>query len=96
MGSAAIPFLTMPGSYYLGFIVLGAPLATRRPRIAIALLAATIGWAVCVHAFPGRALGYAVSSWILVAYSLWVLAELWFPAERAIAPPAAPHREAKS
>ena len=28
------------------------------------------------------ALGYAVSSWILVAYSLWLLAELWLPAQR--------------
>jgi hypothetical protein len=81
MGSAAIPFLTMPGSYYLGFIILGAPLATRRPRIAIALLAATLGWAVCVIQFPGRALGYAVSSWILVAFSVWMLVELWLPAQ---------------
>ncbi len=91
MGSAAIPFLTMPGSYYLGFIVMGAALATRRPRIAIALLAATVGWAVCVIQFPGRALGYAVSSWILVSYSLWLLAELWLPAERRDAnPPSSP------
>ena len=85
MGSAAIPFLTMPGSYYLGFILMGAPLATRRPRIALALVAATVGWAVCVIQFPGRALGYAVSSWILVAYSLWLLAELWLPAQRTAA-----------
>jgi hypothetical protein len=96
MGSAAIPFLTMPGSYYLGFIVMGAALATRRPRIAFALLAATVGWAVCVIQFPGRALGYAVSSWILVAYSLWLLAELWLPAESMDAnppssPPVVPH-----
>ena len=88
MGSAAIPFLTMPGSYYLGFIVMGAALATRRPRIALALLAATVGWAVCVIQFPGRALGYAVSSWILVAYSLWMLVELWIPAQPTAASPA--------
>ncbi len=87
MGAAAIPLLTMPGSYYLGFVVMGAPLATRRPRIALALLAATVGWAVCVIQFPGRALGYAVSSWILVAYSLWMLVELWLPAQRRDAPP---------
>lgn len=83
MGAAAIPFLTMPGSYYLGFIIMGAPLATRRPRIAIALLMATLGWAVCVIQFPGRALGYAVSSWILVAYAVWMLVELALPAQRA-------------
>ena len=64
------------------FESLGAPLATRRPRIALALLAATVGWAVCLIQFPGRALGYAVSSWILVAYALWLLAELWLPAQR--------------
>ena len=85
MGAAAIPVLTMPGSYYLGFIVMGAPLATRRPRIALALLLATVGWAVCVIQFPGRALGYATSSWILIAYSLWMLVELWIPAAQTAA-----------
>ena len=53
MGAAAIPVLTMPGSYYLGFVVMGAALATRRPRIGLALLLATAGWAICVVAVRG-------------------------------------------
>jgi hypothetical protein len=83
MGAAAIPVLTMPGSYYLGFVVMGAALATRRPRIGLALLLATLGFAICVVHFGGRALGFAVSSWILLGYSAWLLAELWLPAQRA-------------
>jgi hypothetical protein len=82
MGAAAIPFLTMPASYYLGFVVIGAALATRRPRIGIALLLATLGWSICVVYFPVRALGFAISSWILLAYAAWSLAELWLPARR--------------
>lgn len=83
MGAAAIPVLSMPGSYYVGFVVLGAALATRRPRIGLALLLTTLGFAICVVHYHGRALGFAVSSWILLAYAAWLLAELWLPAERA-------------
>ncbi len=81
MGAAAVPVLSMPGSYYLGFVVMGAALATRRPRIGIALLLATFGWALCIAHYQVRALGFAVSSWILLGYSTWLLAELWLPAE---------------
>jgi hypothetical protein len=76
LGAAAIPFLTMPGSYYVGFVLVGALLATRRPRIGAALLAAAAGWSLCLLAYEPRALAYAASSWILLGYALWMLAEL--------------------
>lgn len=82
MGAALIPFVTMPGSYYIGFVLAGAPLALRRPRIGIALLAASLAWATCLVVYGTRALAFASSSWVLVAYSLWLLAELAFVAPR--------------
>src|SRR4029434_8868373 len=33
LGAAAIPFLTMPGSYYIGFVCVGGLLAARRVRV---------------------------------------------------------------
>jgi hypothetical protein len=78
MGAVLIPFVTMPGSYYLGFVLVGALLAVRRPRIALALLVASAAWAVALVLYGSRAIAYAASSWILIAYSLWMLGELAF------------------
>ena len=78
MGAAAIPFLTMPGSYYVGFVLVGALLATRRPRIGVALLAAALLWSLFLLLYEPRALAFAASSWVLLGYSLWMLAELAF------------------
>jgi hypothetical protein len=75
LGAAAIPFLTMPGSYYLGFVIAGALLATRRWRIGVALLLACAAWSVCLLAYGTRALAFASSSWVLLAFSVWMLAE---------------------
>jgi hypothetical protein len=86
MGSAAIPFLTMPASYYVGFIVMGAMLATRRPAIGVALLAAVVGLALPLVLYPGRAIGFATSSWALLGYSAWLLAALWRPAAPVVSP----------
>lgn len=78
MGAVLIPFVTMPGSYYIGFVLVGALLAVRRPRIALALLVASAAWAVALVLYGSRAIAYAASSWILIAYSLWMLGELAF------------------
>jgi hypothetical protein len=78
LGAAAIPFLTMPGSYYVGFVVVGALLATRRWRSGLALLLACAAWSACLVAYGERAIAFASSSWILMAYSLWLLAEAAF------------------
>lgn len=80
MGAALIPFATMPGSYYIGFVLAGAPLSVRRPRIGVALMAATVGWAISLVVYGNRALAFSTSSWVLIAYSLWMLAELAFAA----------------
>lgn len=78
MGAALIPFATMPGSYYIGFVLAGAALAARRPRIGLALLAASAAWATFLVVYGSRAIAFAASSWVLIAYSLWMLAELAF------------------
>lgn len=84
LGAAAIPFLTMPGSYYIGFVAVGGLLATRRWRIGAALLLACAAWSLCLVVYGVRALAFASSSWVLLAYSLWLLAELaWTQPERA-------------
>jgi len=75
LGAAAIPFLTMPGSYYLGFVLAAALLARRRWRIGAALLLACAAWSFCLASYEGRALAFAASSWVLLALSLWMLAE---------------------
>lgn len=75
LGAAAIPFVTMPGSYYLGFVLAGALLAKRRWRIGAALLVASAAWSLCLASYGGRALAFATSSWVLIAFSLWTLAE---------------------
>lgn len=82
LGAAAIPFLTMPGSYYLGFVLAGALLATRRPRIGIALLVACAAWSLCLVVYGQRALAFASSSWVLLAFSVWMLAEMAFAGAR--------------
>ena len=78
LGAAAIPFLTMPGSYYVGFVLVGALLATRRWRSGAALLLACAAWSLCLAVYGARALAFASSSWVLLAYSLWILAEAAF------------------
>ena len=80
MGAALIPFATMPGSYYIGFVLVGALLAVRRPRIGVALLIASVAWAAILVHYETRAIAFAASSWVLIAYSLWMLAELAFAA----------------
>jgi hypothetical protein len=80
LGAAAIPFLTMPGSYYLGFVLVGAPLAVQRPRIGVALLVACMVWSASLVVWEARALAFAASSWVLLAYSLWLLGEIAFAA----------------
>jgi hypothetical protein len=70
----------MPGSYYLGFVLVGAPLAVRRPRIGVALLVACMAWSASLVVWEARALAFAVSSWVLLAYSLWLLGEIAFAA----------------
>lgn len=82
MGCAIVPFATMPGSYYVGFVLAGAPLAIRWPRIGFALLLACLGWSITLVAFGSRAIAFASSSWILLAYALWLLAELAFAQPR--------------
>jgi hypothetical protein len=87
LGAAAIPFLTMPGSYYIGFVLVGGLLATRRWRTGAALLLACAAWSICLVVYGGRAIAFASSSWVLLAYSLWLLAELaWAPPDDAPAP----------
>jgi hypothetical protein len=87
LGAAAIPFLTMPGSYYIGFVCVGGLLAARRWRIGAALLVACAAWSLCLVVYGARALAFASSSWVLLAYSLWLLAELaWAPADAPTEP----------
>jgi hypothetical protein len=84
LGAGAIPFLTVAGSYYVGFVLVGGLLATRRWRIGAALLAACAAWSICLTVYGVRAIAFASSSWVLVAYALWMLAELaWAPAHDA-------------
>jgi dipeptide/tripeptide permease len=56
----------------------GAPLAMRRPRIGIALMAASVAWAISLVVYGNRAIAFSASSWVLIAYSLWMLGELAF------------------
>jgi hypothetical protein len=92
MGSTLIPILTMPGSYYVGFVIAGALLATRRPRIGVALLALTTAFAASLVAAPQSPRPFAWSSAALLVYGAWVLVELQLPVAaqpQAAAPPVA-------
>jgi hypothetical protein len=90
MGALLIPIVTMPASYYLGFALAAAPLATRRPRIGTALLLAVLGWAAALLAYQERALAFAWSSALLLALCAWVLVELQLPARGGLSAPADP------
>jgi hypothetical protein len=84
LGAAAVPFLTVSGSYYLGFVLAAALLAKRRWRIGAALLLACAAWSFFLANYGGRALAFAASSWVLLALSLWMLVEAaWAPPESA-------------
>jgi hypothetical protein len=75
MGATLIPVLTMPAAYYLSYVLATAMLATRRPRIGIALMAALLGWNLAALAYPNPT-GYMISSSIGLAFLLSVLLEM--------------------
>jgi hypothetical protein len=78
-GALLIPVLTLPASYYVGFVVVGALLATRRPRVGLALLLTVVGFAASVAAYGSDRLAYVWSSAIVLAYCAWALHELARP-----------------
>jgi hypothetical protein len=85
LGAALIPLLTLPASYYLGFLVTGALLATRRPWLGVWLLAAVLGCALAVACFGHDLRAFLVSSAVVVLYGLGLLIGLQRPAGAAAA-----------
>ena len=79
MGAFLIPVLTMPASYYFGFALAAAPLATRRPRIGSALLVAVVGSSLGIAGWHTGATAFAVSSFALLVCCAWALLELQLP-----------------
>jgi hypothetical protein len=82
-GLLAIPFVTLPASYYVGFVTVGALLATRRPRVGTALLATTLAFAIALVLDPIGSRAHVASSLALLAFCLWTLFELRRPARPA-------------
>jgi hypothetical protein len=80
MGAFLIPVLTMPASYYFGFTLAAAPLATRRPRIGSALLVAVLGSSLGIAGWQTRSPAFAISSFALLVGCAWTLLELQLPA----------------
>jgi hypothetical protein len=83
MGAFLIPVLTMPASYYFGFALAAAPLATRRPRIGSALLIAVLGSSLGIAGWGTGATAFAVSSFALLVCCAWTLLELQLPVDPA-------------
>jgi len=79
MGAFLIPVLTMPASYYFGFMLAAAPLATRRPRIGSALLVAVVGSSLGIASWHTGATAFAISSFALLLACGWALLELQLP-----------------
>jgi hypothetical protein len=88
MGSTLMLVLTTPASYYLSFVLSAAMLATRRPRIGMALMLTLAAWCLGFASIGRGPLPFVFSSAVGLLFFLYVLVEL----QLAPAPPAAPER----
>jgi lysophospholipase L1-like esterase len=79
MGFSLILVLLQPGAYYLSFMVVVALLASRRPRIGIALMAAAICHDLASIYHYQQNLEHILGSAIAIALSLYVLLEMQIP-----------------
>ena len=79
LGFALIPLWVAPTGYYFHFVVLGAPLALRRPWVGVWLLAACLCW--LANGLAWRPLGsqFTVASLIALGLSVAVLLAMQRP-----------------
>jgi hypothetical protein len=85
LGFVLVPFLTQPANYYYSLVLPAALLATRRPRIGLALFATTLLWGGAGLVYYGgpRSLDareFATESLIAVLFCLFVAREMTLPA----------------
>ena len=76
MGATLMLVLMTPANYYLGFVLAAALLATRRPRIGIALMGALAGWGLAFIEYGREPMAYVLSSAIGLVFFLYVLLEM--------------------
>jgi hypothetical protein len=89
LGFAWIPVFMSPTNYYYSFVVAGALLAKRRPRIGAWLLAASLAWTAFGLVFYLTEGAFMAASAVAVAASLAIL---WEAGNPAPAPPSGPPR----
>ncbi len=81
MGATLMPVLTTPGSYYSSFVMAAAMLATRRPRVGMALMAVLVAWSLAIVEHGREPMAFVSSSAIGLGFLLYVLIEMqWAPA----------------
>jgi len=89
LGFALIPMLTDPTNYYYSFVVLGAVLTVRRPRIGLWLLGAALLWNLNGLLHYRTYEEYAYASAIAVLLALAVVIEMSRPLTDDVPPRAA-------
>ena len=89
MGFTLIPVLGQPANYYYSFVIAAVFLATRRPRIAVWLLAASIVWAATGLVLYMQDVRFVAFSVTAVALCFAVVWEMTRPAEDEAEPGAA-------
>ncbi|MCZ6463039.1 MAG: hypothetical protein O7A09_01790 [Proteobacteria bacterium] len=80
LGFTLVPVLTQPTNYYYTFVLAAALLATRRPRIALFLLGASVAWSANGLVFYREQAGFVGASLIALVFCAALLWEMQRPA----------------
>lgn len=79
LGFVLVLTFTQAASYYMTCTVGAALLGTRRPRIAMAMMAALVAWGTIILAFESTANAYALASAVALLLAVYTMIEIRRP-----------------